>query len=105
MRTNKTTLAKICRSFAIILLLSVNHTSFGQVLLSFTGTPTVVGTAGAVNTTYTYSNIGTTSGITIRGVITITAITGSAVLQSIDATSGGTANAWQPVINGPSTAD
>lgn len=80
--------------------------SFGQIQLSFTGSPTVSGTAGAVNTTYTYSNIGTAPGpITISGVITILSITGSAVLQNIDATSGGSGNAWQPVINGPTTSE
>lgn len=76
-----------------------------QTQLTFNQTPVVSGTAGALNTTYTYSNVGTTGSTTIRAVIKIVEKTGGASLYTIDATSGGSSNAWQPVINGPSTAN
>lgn len=81
----------------------IRPAAYSQIQLAFTGTPTVSGTVGAVNSTYTYDNVGTSGPNTIRAVVTILSITGSAVLQNIDATTGGTLNAWQPIINGPVT--
>lgn len=89
----------------IILWLLVSQTNVsGQTQMSFTGTPVVSGTAGAVNTTYTYNNAGTTGSTTIRAVIKIIEKTGGAIINTIDAESGGSINAWQPIINGPNTA-
>jgi hypothetical protein len=73
-----------------------------QTQLSFTGSPTTGGTFGAVNSTYTYSNVGTTGSTIIKAVIKITAIDGNASLYAIDANNGGSSRAWQPVINGSS---
>lgn len=88
-----------------LLFLLTGVTASSQVQLAFSGTPTVSGTAGAVNTTYTFNNIGTANATAIKGVIRITAISGTASLYTIDAGSGGSANAWQPVINGATTSN
>lgn len=96
---------KVYRSFiAFVVILFSSFSLAGQIPLSFTGTPTVTGTAGTVGAIYRYNNIGTTGPVTIRGDIQILAISGTAALQNIDATTGGSANAWQPVINGTTTA-
>lgn len=89
----------------VLLIMFLPHYIQAQTQLSFTGTPVRSGTAGAVNTTYTYNNIGSIGSSTIKGVIKITAISGGAILYTIDEANGGAAAAWQPVINGPNTAN
>lgn len=89
--------------FFIVSVNLLSYKSFSQIQLSFTGTPTVTGTAGAVGAKYTYANIGTSGAITIKAEVNIVAITGGAVLISIDGTTTGSLNALQPVINGSQT--
>jgi hypothetical protein len=99
----KTTLAR--PGCLLVLTLFIYNAVFSQspILLSFTGTPTVTGTAGTVGAKYTYPNIGTTGGITIKAVVEITANTGGATLASIDDNSNGSDNAFQPSIYGSQT--
>ncbi len=85
-----------------ITLLSIN--CFSQIQLSFTGIPTVTGTPGAVGAKYTYANVGSVGPVIIKAEINIVAITGGAVLANIDGTAAGSANAWQPIINGSQTS-
>lgn len=92
-------------TFIILWLFVLQSHIVGQTQMSFTGTPIVTGTAGAVNTTYRYNNVGTSGSTTIRAVIKIIDKTGGASINTIDAESGGSINAWQPVINGPNTAN
>ena len=77
-----------------------------QIPLSFTGTPVVSGSAaGTVGARYTYENVGTTGGVTIRAVVEIVAIDGAG-LDNIDGpvSAGGTDAALQPVIYGTQTS-
>jgi hypothetical protein len=87
----------------VLLSALISLYSSAQTQLSFTGTPTTGGTFGAVNSTYTYNNVGTTGSTTIKAVIKIVSKDGNASLNLIDATSGGSSRAWQPVINGSAT--
>jgi len=89
----------------IVISVVLPYSAFSQIQLAFTGTPSVSGTAGAVGTQYTYSNVGSTSGITIKAVIEILSTDGAG-LDNIDGpvSSGGTDNAWQPVIYGSKTS-
>jgi hypothetical protein len=69
--------------------------------LSFTGSPSISGTAGAVGAKYTWNNVGTDlNGNVIKAVIEIISNTGGATLDSMDQTAYGSANAWQPIISG-----
>jgi hypothetical protein len=88
----------------LLLMLTGIHSS-AQVQLAFTGNPTVSGIFGTLNSTYTYNNIGTTGSITVKAVVKITAISGGASMYSVDVPTGGSDFAWQPVINGPLTAN
>jgi hypothetical protein len=87
----------------LLLAALVSLCASAQTQLSFTGAPSIGGTFGAINSTYTYNNVGTTGSTTIKAVIKITSKDGNASLNLIDATSGGSSQAWQPVINGSST--
>lgn len=90
---------------SLLLILSfLVKSGFSQVQLSFTGAPAVTGTPGAVGTKYIYANVGSVGPVTIKAEINIVAITGGAVLASIDGTAAGSANAWQPIINGSQTS-
>ncbi len=93
------------RTVLIVLLTLFVLRANAQTTMSFTGTPVVSGTPGAINTTYTYNNVGTEGSTNISAVITITAKEGGASLYMIDANSGGSSVAWQPVVNGPNTGN
>jgi hypothetical protein len=75
-----------------------------QIQLKFTGTPSVSGTAGAVGTKYTWSNVGTTGSTTIKAVIEIISKSSTASLEHIDQSSTGSGDAWQPIVNGSQTS-
>lgn len=87
------------------LLLACSAALHSQVRLSFTGIPTVKGTSGTVGATYTYPNIGSTKNVTVRGVLELINKTGTCTLADIDLATGGSAAAWQPLINGSAAAN
>jgi hypothetical protein len=90
-----------------LLMLGISWPSLGQTLpLSFTGTPTISGTLDADGSTYTWNNVGSYAGVTIKAVITLLSHSGNPrpVLENIDGTSAGQPEAWQPVINCALTA-
>ncbi|MCC6722487.1 MAG: T9SS type A sorting domain-containing protein [Bacteroidia bacterium] len=85
--------------FAIAILLLANY-SFSQIKLTYSGSYSVSGTPGAVGTIYTWGNVGTQNGVTIKSKIEIISKTGGAVLETMDNSNDGSSRAWQPIING-----
>lgn len=94
----KITNTKQVLSTAALLLITV--ASYSQIRLTYSGTYSVSGTAGKVGTVYTWNNVGTTNGVTIKSKIEIVSISGNAVLQNMDNSSSGSSRAWQPIVNG-----
>lgn len=94
----KMTTTKKLISAIVFLLLAIN--SFGQIRLTYSGTYSVSGTPGQVGAIYTWSNVGSTNGVTIKSKIEIISITGGAELETIDNPNDGSSRAWQPIING-----
>lgn len=100
MKTTTLSFGKMTCLPLFILLMAIAPSMNAQVELSFSGNPVITGTPGRVGATYTYNNIGTMGAIKLRGVFEIIGITGNATLANMDLTTGGTSQAWQPVING-----
>ena len=92
------------RVIVLICLLLISSNLLSQTQLNFNQVPTVSGTSGAVGAKYTYSNVGTQSNVTVKAVIEIISTSGGAILETIDQSGSGSANAWQPVINGSQTS-
>lgn len=95
---------KVIRLIGCLLSICFSIAVSAQIKLTYNGTPTTIG-SGGVGTVYTWPNVGTTNGITIKSTVQIISATGGATLNRVDATDFGYDQAWQPVVNGPVTPD
>lgn len=93
------------RLLSFILFICIGTIVLAQPTFTFTGTPTVSGAPGQVGTKYTWPNVGSSNGVTVKATIQIMAINGGALLGNIDGNNFGYDEAWQPVINGPLTPE
>ncbi|NUM31134.1 MAG: T9SS type A sorting domain-containing protein [Bacteroidetes bacterium] len=88
------------KNLALIVFTILNFTSIAQIKLKYSGSYSVSGTPGQVGAIYTWNNVGSENGVTIKSKIEILSITGGAALEEIDNAYDGSSRAWQPIING-----
>lgn len=95
-----TIIKKTTNLVLLTVILFLTNSSFSQIKLTYSGNYSRSGTNGAIGTVYTWNNVGTINGTTIKSKIEILDITGGAVLENIDNANDGSSRAWQPIING-----